>query len=748
MENRPTDIVEVDIEQTAVRNRNFVPQMRMGDKVAKAAGWTLFGALHYIGKPVKWLGNGVVKGVNFALRWVKKKKNGSDSMQKTSKIATQEKQDQIANEIEAVKSGRSDQPVNADTSRVPMNWAVETAEDPKQDPTVTVGASAEANADQTDFIKSDHAWMRINYTKQDPQTGKAIRSRIDLGYGPRGGFTLNGSKGGTFNAASQVADGALMPGALWDERGRSFAAAKTYRATNQQINQILLEAERYPAGGFNVITRNCTTFVAETTQNAGVNTGDILQKVPLRLGAKYLAVPLLSLLSPVTKALSSVNANQKSEKDDLSFQRYGEKQVTEDELVQMGKDNGVQTESYTPMNTLQAIQEEGGELNALHNAYQSNVERSEYKTFIQNAGTKVSNAIKTSMTQRTANQFARISSQAMRDYETHLSKFSTATPEEIMEGQKIFSAHVKAANNFFYQNCQGKAELRIPFLNFIGVLNRTKMVYDEAFREARTREKSKQFEGSDISGQLKALTSGKTQKYMINTKEGLQEMNSSPSLMIGYAKRGTSVGQSFELQQKNQGKERLLDALDRSVDVDTADIWQKESFSEEDTDLAFGTMQEQQESISHNKMEYDSQYDFTGAEVMQAMIFERIYAGMKGRISAGNWFAKPGRNAETDVETYNKRSKQFFSWLKQDIEISSKSHPQEVQMIQKSIGKRLGLDVANLDANGMERIQKEYRARFVESYLVPLLAETIKEKYGTDQYFSVYGMIEREYLGM
>ena len=119
-------------------------------------------------------------------------------------------------------------------------------------------------------------------------------------------------------------------------------------------------------------------------------------------------------------------------------------------------------------------------------------------------------------------------------------------------------------------------------------------------------------------------------------------------------------------------------------------------------------MQNQQESIEHNKMEYQDNYDFTGAEVMQALIFEKIYGGMKGRINAGGWFTKPSEEqGAVDTNTYNTRSKQFIAWLKQDMEISAQSHPDEVAQIEKSIGKRLGLDLTELDGNGKDQIKKE-----------------------------------------
>ncbi len=739
------------IEQKAVKNRNPQPSSNLStqEKVAKAAGWALFGIPHYVGKPVKWIGNGVVNGVHFALRWAKKKASGDNSMQETSKIATRMRQDQIRNEISGVKQKPSDQEVITDTSRVPMNWALETAENPDLEPTVTVGATGVADANGTDFVNAHHAWMRINYTKRDPQNGRDIRYRVDVGYGPRGGFGLNGSKGGTLNAADQVATGAMMPGALWDERGNGFANAKTYKVNNRQVNQMLLEAEAYPAGGFNVVTRNCTTFVADVTQHAGVNTSDILQKTPLKLGAKYLTVPLLSLLSPATKMISGAHGLQKSGQDDLSFQRYGEKQITEDEMDLMKQDNGVHTEGYTPLNTLQSIQKSGSnETNALHGEFREELLQDDPDSYITNAGVKLKKAIGRTISKEKSRSFGQMLLNTMHTYRADVGSFKDYNPDRIRQLQKDFSVYIQKAIDFYYgaDGCGGKPELRVPFLEYIGVLNRAKMSYDKAFREALRRENNAKFEESDISEQLKALTSGGSQKYTLNTGNGQEEMTSSPSLMIGYAKRGTSVGQTAEVQKKNQGKQKLLDALDTSVDADTAKLWQKESFSDKDVDLAFGTMQNQQEGLEHNKMEYQDNYDFTGAEVMQALIFERIYGGLKGRIAAGSWFKQPvNEQGEVDANTYNTRSKQFIDWLKQDMEISANSHSDEVAQIEKSIGKRLGLNPEQLNEDGRAAIQKEYRARLFSNYLVPLLVQAIFKKFGGEQYFSLYALLKEQF---
>lgn len=741
-EENPEGADEQIIEQQAVKDRNFTPArgLRTRDKIAKIAGWALFGIPHYVGKPVKWIGGGIVHGVNFALRWVKKKVSGGTT-QKTAKNATQETQDKISEEIDNVKKGFSDQQILSDTSRVPMNWEMETAGDPNQAPSVTVGVVAPENKEMTEFGTAGHTWMQLAFSREDPRTGKKVRNKIDVGFGPRGGFGMAGVKGAVLNGGAQAAQGQIVPGALWDERDQSAAAQKTYPATNRQINQMLLEAERYPAGGFNLFTRNCTNFVADVTQRSGVNTGDIIQMTPLRIGATYLTVPLLSLISPLTKLVSGTYNSGKTEKEDLSFARFGEKQLTEDEQKRMDKDNGVHTEVFDPSATLGSIQEQGGELQSLGDNLSEDDLKDIPNRVIKANGFKVFEKLTNLNAGDAADKFTAMADRAATDYQVCQGLFKTATPEAIVELQKMFSRNIKEANDFFYKECGGNPQLRVAFLHYIGALNQVKKLFDIAFQEARKRELHSEFEESDVSEQLKMLTSGNAMNYRLHVGEDTKAVFTSPALMIGFAQRGTSVEQTYEMQEKNKKKNKLLMALQSNIDADASRIWQKESFSDDDVDLAFDTMQTQQQGISHFKEDTEADYDFTGAEVMQALIFERIYGGMKGRINAGNWFVRPQGAEDLSPDECDKRSDVFANWVEQDMEISAKSHPMEVAQIEKSIAKRLGLNPEELDANGREQIKKEYHKRVVESYLVPLFVQTIHKKFGKNQYYSALNSV-------
>ncbi len=751
-EEIPEGAIEEPIEQKMAAKHTFeAPKLRTKDKVAKGIGWALFGIPHFVGKPVKWLGNGIVSGVNFVLRWGKKKTSG---MQKTAKNASEEYQAKIAEELETVRSGANDQEVMADTSRVPMNWAMETAGDPEKEPTVTVAVPSDMN-EQGEYAHGNHAWMRLNYTRREPSFGRRTRYKIDVGFGPRGGL---GHGGGVTNAlrsgGAQAAHGALIPGELWDERNSTYAAGKDYPVTNRQINQILLEAERYPAGGYNLLSRNCTTFVAEVTKNAGINTSDILQKGALRLGGALALEPLVSMVSPVTKLLSGATYLKKTSNEDLSFARYGEKQLTEDELKRMQQDNGTKLEAYDPTTTMQRImeiqQEDKTEINALGEEFDEKLSYTEIAGKVSEEIGKLVEKVSTTLNSLPlGGKLSDTISIPYGRFVEDLGAFQDMTPDMITAQSRKFADGVKKVSDFYYNEAGGDVRLRNSFAAFIGMLNRMGMIYDNEYRKARHREEVALFEESDISEQLKHLTSGTSRNYKYNRNGKTTEVASGSAQMIGHAKRGRSVEQMGELQAKNKGKEKLLGALDRSIVDDTAKIWQQEEFSQDDVDLAFDTMQNQQEGLEHSKQETDNDYDFNGAEVMQSLIFERIYSGMKGRIKAGSWFVKEDDEVgDVTEEMFYGRARQFLSWMKQDMELSRRSHPAEIARIRSSIAKRLGFDPKEMGPGEDQEVAKEYNKRFYENYLKPLLVQTVFKIYGGSQYFSILGLLEQQMESM
>lgn len=742
------DLTLEEPEQQAAGKRTFASplkkDLRKRDKVAKVSGWALFGPIWLLSQPFKYLGNGMVTGVNAALRWAKKKTGG---MQKTAKNASAETQERIKREIRDVRSGDSNQEVITDRSRVPMNWAEELADNPDAGADVTVGVPAAGSA-KGDFSHGEHVWLRLRYSKRDPVFGRKTRYKVDVGFGPRGGFSHGGDLPNALKSgAAQATHGAVVPGELWNESANSYAAAKTYPVTNRQINQMLLEAERYPAGGYNLMTRNCTTFAAEVTEKAGVNTKDLFYKNPLRLGGALVATPLVSIFTPVTKMISGTAYLGKTGNEDLSFARYGEKQLTEDELKRMQENQGMTLDTYLPTDTMNAAfadqKKNRSEINALSDEFEED-DRDEVLKKVQGkidrTATDIQQVLHDDDVSAELSQFA---GAALAEYAVDSEMFEKLTSDMILSQKSLFKEQVKQVSDFYYNRCNADDRLRDSFVDLIGHLNRLGTEYDKAFREARLREQEEFVKDSDVSAQIKSLSGRKNREYLLHTGNKQETaVFSGPAQMIGHAKRGKSIQDVAALRDKNKNKGNLLDALDRGLAAENESIWQKEAFSGEEVELAFSTMQEQQENIIHRKDDLQEDYDFTGAEVMQALIFERIYGGIKERMKVGGWFKKPeDEQGEATEQIYRSRADRFMSWLKQDLALSRRSHSAEVLKIRAAIGKHLQLNMEAPSYDDETKIAREYNTRLYESYLKHILAQAVYRSYGENQYAPVYSLI-------
>lgn len=743
-------------EQAAANRQQFKKQtdrpLKTSEKVYKVLGWGLFGAIRLAATPFKWLGNGVAAIANKISKEIRRKKSG---MQKTFASEAPEVRERRRAQMEGVKGGTKDQDIIEDDSRVPMMWAEESAGDPDKEPEVTIGARLGGDMVKYQDAFGTHSWMRLSYTKRDKRTGRKIRTNLDMGYGPKGGFSTNDSNGLAVASPGMVASGNMMPGALWDERGSTMDAGKTYKATNRQINQLLLEAEQYPSGGFNLVSRNCTTFIADVTAKAGINTTDVLKSESLKIGAGWIASPLLALLAPITQIATTGTYGGKSAQEDLAYERLGERQLNETELDRMGKDNGTVLKGYTPGSLIQNIIEQDGDVVSLRNNY---VAKDMLKAL--NPGGKVDKEYFMSFQDRVNDFIAEINKipgmrqkteplrlagrEASGQIVVDSRHFSEMDSAAIADKRKEYDAIVKKASDWYRTVDNRDINVKKHFFGAMKVLNFGKEIYDQAFREARRRELVASFADSDVSSQMKALLENPDDQNNYEYEEqGKGSISSSPALMIGMAIKGKGIDETENLnKQRNGTKEKMINKLFKAAARNGASIWKKEKFTQEDADIAFNKMMTDQDKLVHEKYYGEPNQQFRGVDIMQALMFERIYGGLKNRLktAAVNFFKNPGddqemkNNAAKRGEIMDARSKKFLIWLRQDLGMSRDSHLAEVEQIKISIAKSMGLDTdAEIPEASMRDVIKKYNDRLIQTFIVPIIYEVIPNTYSLDQ---------------
>ena len=242
----------------------------------------------------------------------------------------------------------NDDEVNIDFRRVPDVWsypvAVEGDAEDKKDrkrkprpPVISVYVAQSSSQYTVDeYLASGHTGIGIEYSRKSPRSGRWQRYHLRYGFGNGGGTA--GSKS---MVAVQGYSGATVPGELRNERGNSFDVSRSYTATPKQVNDVLRASETYAdRGGYNQYTRNCTTFAKEMV----VDVAKIRGAAPIfemdKVYAHHKADRMMlgaGLFSSFAKAEAENQFAKLKDKDDMTYQGYGNKLASEKDYKRYNK---------------------------------------------------------------------------------------------------------------------------------------------------------------------------------------------------------------------------------------------------------------------------------------------------------------------------------------------------------------------------------------------------------------------------
>ena len=242
----------------------------------------------------------------------------------------------------------NDDEVNIDFRRVPDVWsypvAVEGDAEDKKDrkrkprpPVISVYVAQSSSQYTVDeYLASGHTGIGIEYSRKSPRSGRWQRYHLRYGFGNGGGTA--GSKS---MVAVQGYSGATVPGELRNERGNSFDVSRSYTATPKQVNDVLRASETYAdRGGYNQYTRNCTTFAKEMV----VDVAKIRGAAPIfemdKVYAHHKADRMMlgaGLFSSFAKAEAENQFAKLKDKDDMTYQGYGNKLASEEDYKRYNK---------------------------------------------------------------------------------------------------------------------------------------------------------------------------------------------------------------------------------------------------------------------------------------------------------------------------------------------------------------------------------------------------------------------------
>ena len=263
------DIDQVNNEMKAIGGLNFNVQ-KLPER-AKNNGWRRFltGTARFFGATFGKAIN-VVQNLFRGTYWSSKYRQSQSNDTENPRIRQNERKHDIIpgwNNEKFQKNPDGEDDIMADFRRVPTVWSyvtaakAEDAQGKPLSPKISVNASQpKEGVDQTmSGLNMAHSGLGLENSRYSQISGRYERYALKYGYYQAGANLSTTSLGST--------RGGRFPGQLMDERDSAFSVIRTFPAKNKQINDIIKASETYADGGYNGLTRNCTSFVKEMVQD-------------------------------------------------------------------------------------------------------------------------------------------------------------------------------------------------------------------------------------------------------------------------------------------------------------------------------------------------------------------------------------------------------------------------------------------------------------------------------------------------
>ena len=309
-----------------VGKQSFVPISR-GEKAKNR----IVSAAKYIWGAGMLPVNLVVAGISklFLLGQKKKRKgNEQENRDKENRtdIAGRSKTDLADRKAPTDKNGNVQ--VYDDVTTVPLVWEFITAGDAEEAPemSINVDQPAEGKTKTSSGTDVGHTFISLTYSRVNASTRKKERYKLEYGFYPKDGF--NGL-GLTMNQGMK----AVIPGMLKDDKGHDYSISKRYNITTEKVNEVLKASEHYSNRGYNIFTRNCTTFAVEMGRTAGIPIADKIEASEFDLGnAARIGSVFLGGFAPSSRYTAEIDFEKNLSQEDLKYENFGQRLGTVEEI--------------------------------------------------------------------------------------------------------------------------------------------------------------------------------------------------------------------------------------------------------------------------------------------------------------------------------------------------------------------------------------------------------------------------------
>ena len=542
--------------------------------------------------------------------------------------------------------------VYSDVRRGPLVWEKLSAGDPEDPPEVIimVEQSKRGSGAALESLEMGHAMIGLSYSRYNKTTRRKERYRLQMGFYPKGGMV---GVSGTL----AMTGGAIMPGQLKDDTGHHYDIARRYKVSPGQINAILREAEKYEDQGYGYYKRNCTTFVVEMAEAAGI----AIDKEPLVpdemefRGASGLAVELAEGTAAASYYGAANRISSHMDTDDISYTSFGQKMVTKDDLDHyydsaLGED--VIRKGYSPGALGEILRtSENGVYSA---KYKEDLESETFpylSVLMSDYGEALWEGINSKILLRKRiplDNEIRLFLASEGDegiYQLMNKKEEEITPKELRDIHKRVSYRIRVLDKYYRERLGRDSDLNENFMKYISLCETVLSLCDKLYTYAY------RMEAKGDTASLKGVYATMTYGITVTDASGTEHTTAmAPGVYEGYLMAGRTplqaVKEHAEYQRLNAlGKSGrssaeeskfkfLLKVYSLAVDFASANryiMWKEtKDITPEDIAYAFMDLPEMERKHKDGEHVNGVLVENIGPSVIyQAEMFERVFDGMK-----------------------------------------------------------------------------------------------------------------------
>ncbi len=645
-------------DMASVRHKAAVPVQGPNENmtlIKKLKSYFSFGWRWFSAVPVKTL-TGVF---GLTLPSGGKEKEGVQK-KRTHKMVPGRKGEEFRDEIVRKDEEGEDIDIYSDVRRGPLVWEKLTAGDPEDPPEVCIMMKQAKRGDKVALKGLDdmgHAMISLTYSRYNKTTKRKERYQLRMGFWP--------GKGQSIFAPASLVNGAVMGGSLQDDGGQAYDVALRYQVKPGDINKILRASEKYADKGYTAFKRNCTTFVIDMAKT--INLPIVKELEQKNLSLKGVGGALVHMARganhPGIAVLTGKHMASKMNKMDLSYQNFGQKLYTKEELDRFYKTaqyNDDEIFGYAPGPVGEQMRSaKSGELSAFYEE-DKDLNVNEIKNEMRSLGSKIAETAmneipeeeRTKEDQDVWNNALQIDDYGLDD----LIKSGDYTSADLKEAHKAIRTAAKKVSDYYKNRLKQKASLNADIMRFLSLCEVLLTVIDQQYRKII----KKEVKGD--AGTLKYDFVNIEKEFVFTDKKGVQQkIKVAPGVFEGYLLAGKTVDEAVrDIQRKeelsareetekdgeneNDGEQvkeltgaekkelkQLKIVYDLADDFSGANryLLEKEDFDEKDVRYAFKELPAMENSSKVLTANEVTRMEYMPSATYQAVIFESLLGGIR-----------------------------------------------------------------------------------------------------------------------